>query len=114
MYYNASQVLRMQDQFVNPRANARERRPRRRSRKHLIAPLLLFFTLLLQLWVRVEIVERGYRLETLRESALKQDTSLRQLRLELAYVSRPKSLTDQAGQKLGLNPLCPQRVRRLE
>jgi hypothetical protein len=112
MYLNAAHVLRIHQQVIVPRAQVRSRRGRR-AWKHLLPPVLLFSALLLQLTIRIEIIERGYRLENLREQALKQDNHLRSERLELAFATRPKILTDEAKQRLHMLALCPQRVRQL-
>ena len=86
---------------------------RRRRVRNLIAPGLLFLTLLAQISIRVEIVEHGYRLEQLRESALKADASLRQLKLDLAVATRPADLTNAAQKTLGLYPVNPNHVRAM-
>ena len=84
------------------------------SRKSRYAmPLALFFVLLMQLWVRVNIISLGYELEALRASALKNDSELRRKRLELAYMTRPDLLRKRALSELGMVPLAPQRVRWL-
>ncbi|MFN8389296.1 MAG: hypothetical protein U0136_03295 [Bdellovibrionota bacterium] len=111
MYYNFSQVLTIDQQVSVPRARVRV--ARRRKKRHFVPPLILFCALLAQLVIRIEIIERGYRLESLREQALKLDNDLRSKRLELALVTRPKTLTDAATSRLGLSPLCPQRVRHI-
>src|SRR5262249_9132649 len=113
MHYNIAQALTLQQQFVVPKARVHAQRPRRKL-AHLLPPIFLFAALLLQLIIRIEITERGYTLESLREEALKADNELRTLRLQLALVTTPTRLTDVAEQKLGMNPLCPQRVRQIK
>ena len=76
-----------------------------------IVPLTLFVVLLLQLWVRVNIIQSGYELEALRSNALKNDAYLRHKRLELAYLARPDVLRKRAAIELKMVPLAPQRVR---
>lgn len=87
---------------------------RRRARWwQFVAPVSLFCTLLFQLSIRVSLIEHSYTLETLRERALKSDGRLRELRLEHALVTRPGSLREEAARRLGMEPLMPQRIRKL-
>lgn len=79
----------------------------------LVAGTLLFLALSLQLWIRVVTIEKGYQLELIREAALKNDGRLRQKRLELAYAARPNELSKLATAGLGMEPLPPQRVRKV-
>lgn len=82
-------------------------------RFRLIPGIFLFIVLALQLWVRISTIEKGYELEKLRETALKNDVRLRQLRLELAYTARPAELIKRANHELGFVALAPQRIRKL-
>lgn len=106
-------------QYVPPRVVARAktkrvRRPKYRRAKRLVLPFVLFALLTLQLWVRLCIIERGYQLEALRKAALENDESLRQRRLEYAYLSRPRTLVQQAREKLGMLEPTPQHIRKLD
>ena len=69
---------------------------------------------MLQLWVRVSIMEGGYGLERLRAEAVKSDALLRQLKFERALVTRPGTLTREAVQRLGFEPTMPVQIRKLE
>lgn len=90
------------------------RRARRVGASQLLPPCLLFLALLLQLGIRVVLIERAYRLETLRQEALAKDIELRTLRADVALVTRPKDVATQANERLGLKLLSPERVRRME
>jgi len=79
--------------------------------KRLIPPALLFATLLLQLSIRVQIIESGYEVERLRSSALKKDAELRRLRLELALATTPRLVSEAAEQRLHMGTVTPERVR---
>lgn len=102
-------------QTVITRAKARSHAVARpRSLRRLAAPTFLFLTLMLQLWVRVTIIEGGYDLERLRAEAVKSDALLRQLKFERALVTRPGSLTGEAARRLGFEPTMPAQIRKLE
>ena len=106
------QTMSIQRQFIAPRMKVRRKRRARRLR-FMLAPLLLFLTLLLQISVRVQIIERGYSREQLRADALRKDTELRQLKLDLALSTRPADLTRSAESRVGLKPVDPKLVRAL-
>lgn len=102
-------------QTVMIRAQARTHSVvRPRSLRRLVAPALLFFTLMLQLWIRVSIMEGGYDLERLRAQAVKSDVLLRQLKFERALVTRPGTLSGEARSRLGFEPTMPCQIRKLE
>lgn len=103
---------RLQSQVVQRRVTVRH--PRGLRTIQILPPCLLFLALLLQLGIRVMLIERAYRLETLRQQALAKDVELRTLRADVALVTRPKDLAQQAGSRLGLIQLSPERVRRIE
>ena len=113
MSQQIAQTLSIQKQFVAPRMRVIETGQKNRRLRNLIAPGLLFVTLLAQISIRVEIVEKGYQLEQLRESALKADSSLRQLKLDLAVATRPSDLTNSAQKSLDLLPVNPNHVRAM-
>ncbi len=79
----------------------------------LVMPVVLFLVLAVQLWLRVESISKGYEVEELRRVALRNDTELRELRLEYALLVRPGELAERARIKLGMTDLAPQRVRKL-
>ena len=74
---------------------------------------MLFCSLLLQLCIRIEIIEQGYNVERLRSVALKKDAELRRLKLDLAFATTPKLMTDAAEKRLEMNLLTPDRVRTM-
>lgn len=79
----------------------------------LLPGVFLFLVLVAQLSVRLQITEYSYELEQTRTEALRKDTQLRKLRLELAYVSRPQALRNEAEVRLGLVKTLPQQLRTL-
>ncbi len=112
----AMQSLRVEQAFLPSRARVGvhgERRKMSRKLARLIPPFVLFSTLLMQLSIRLAIIEHGYELETLREQALSVDTELRQQRLELAMTTRPKLIAERAEKRLGMNLVPAVRVRTL-
>ncbi len=80
----------------------------------LLPALFLFFSLLLQLVVRLEIVENGYLLESLRHQALQRDAKLRELQYELSSLTRPMMVEYRARHELEMKALSPQRIRRIK
>ena len=68
------QVRRRRAASVMPRS-----RHRSRMAMQLVAPMLLFLTLVFQLWVRVGILESGYMLESRRQEAVNKDAEVRRL-----------------------------------
>ena len=116
MSHQIVQTMTVRRQLVAPRIQvARPPRPRRirRRLRAMLAPFLLFITLLAQISVRVQLVERGYELEQLRSAALGKDTELRQLKLDLALATLPTDLTRSAESRVGLRPVDPQKVRAM-
>ncbi len=116
MSYPVVQSLKVEQAFLPPRARVGVHgKQRRRGRKlaRLVPPFILFCTLLMQLSIRLAIIEHGYELETLRGQALTADTELRQRRLELAMSTRPKQMADRAQNKLGMSLVPALRVRTL-
>lgn len=85
----------------------------RRSFAPCIAPTLLFAVLAVQLYARITIIKRGYELEVLRGTTLHNDVTLRQTRLEYAFLTGPANLSTVARQRLEMTPLTPQRMRTL-
>lgn len=106
----AAQISSLGNQVVIPRSLARVRSLKHRQ---IIPAVLLFIALAAQLWVRITIIEKGYSLEKLRETALENDIRLRQLRLDYAYLTRPMVLTERAKKELRMESLVPQRIRRM-
>ena len=82
-------------------------------RAGILPAIVLAIVLVLQLWVRLESIHAGYRLEGLRSQALKNDARLRELRFELAALSSPVAVETEAKSRLGFVSPAPQNVRRL-
>jgi hypothetical protein len=103
---------------INYRSNQYSRtRVRSASRKglirHYLLALVLFLTLIFQLSVRLQVTNLNYEIEQLRIEALRNDDKLRKLGLDYAYLTSPKVLSEMAEEKLGMESIAPQRVRRL-
>lgn len=109
---SVAEALWFRNQYTQPRAALR-RLNAPVTLRQLIAPLFLFSVLVLQLWARVSIIERGYTLEELRKTTLINDVALRQKRLEYAYITRPAHVGSEAKAKLGMTTLPPQRIRTI-
>ena len=91
----------------------RSSRTRRRVLiRHFVAPCILFVALAAQLYVRMSIVERGYELEQLRSHVVMQDTKLRAIELDFAFLTRPQMLTTRAARTLRMMQPSPVQVRR--
>lgn len=99
--------------FFRQDAIAQETKKSKVQLRDLAAPLFLFFTLLLQIWFRVEIVSKGYELQVQREKALRQDSELRQLNLDLAVLTHSKNLGEEAA-KLGLSAPVAKQIREIK
>src|SRR5262245_59107863 len=74
--------------------------PAKRVSLVYIAPVLLFAALSVQLFSRLTIIKRGYELEVLRASVLKNDVRLRQKRLEYAFLTSPSHMGTLAHDRL--------------
>lgn len=111
MIFNLAQVVHIREQVVLPRLNVTEVKTARSW--PVFPPLLLFLVLLFQLSIRLQIISQGYSLEQFRSQALSQDSELRELRLKLAFATRPKHVGEKAATALGMGPLYPQRVRQI-
>lgn len=98
------------EQFVSARREFAEGYSRLRV---FVPAVFLFCVLIAQLWVRVAIVTKGYELEQLRQSALQADAELRDLKLKLAYASRPAEVAERAKAGLGMEQLERQATRRI-
>lgn len=115
----AAEIDLLHEQFVQPRRLAKPKRGRAKENKklrmrHFFAPMLLFVVLVIQLSVRICILEKGYRLEELRRETLQNDAHLRQRRLDYAFMSRPTNLARSAERRLGMTNLTPQQIRKLD
>lgn len=80
---------------------------------HAAPPLCVFFCLLLQIWIRIEIIRAGYRLEELRTMVLKNDVLKRELSFQYASAASPALIAEQAKKHLALEAIPPQRMRKL-
>lgn len=66
-----------------------------------------------QVWVRLLFIEFGYRLEELRNTALKNDALVRDERVEYALMIQPEHLSRSAEERLGMKKITPQQVRKI-
>lgn len=73
----------------------------------------LFLILLGKLYVRVSIIDASYQIENVRNELLVEDAKLRELRVKKAMVMSPKELSALAYNKLEMNPILPQQIRRI-
>ncbi|MCB0360131.1 MAG: hypothetical protein KDD44_10855 [Bdellovibrionales bacterium] len=73
----------------------------------------LFCCLLVQLGIRLSIIERGYEHEQLRAETLRLDNQLRAIDAKLAVASRTSRVRHVALQRLGLEAVPPERLRTL-
>lgn len=111
IYTSSLQYSSLSDQQISSPRKVRV--PRRKEFVwKFLPPLFLFFALLVQLIIRVEILKVGYDLASLKNNALEGDSSLRELKMQFAVVSRPEVLERQA-LKIGLKQIHPQQVRVL-
>ena len=110
MATSAAQMNSLTHQMV---ATRYARAASRTDKKMLYPPLFLFIGLVLQLWVRISTIDRGFEIEQLRKAALENDTRLRNLRLEYALATSPAALTEYAETKLSMVTLPPQRMRKV-
>ena len=98
-------VVRREDGRRAPQAirrSIRERQSRMAFAIHFVPALLLFLTLVFQLWIRVGIIEASYALESTRQSAVNKDAEVRKLRSDLAVLTSPRILAERAKKELGM------------
>jgi cell division protein FtsL len=102
---------------VRPRPDRRRSRPddaRRRRRSHvgyaLIAAAVLVACGLAHVWVRLQVTEFGYELNTTREIIARLEQEQRELETELAMLTAPQRLTEEARRRLRLSEPKPGQV----
>lgn len=99
-------------ELTKRRAPSRTKNLKRRFFFRRILPFaLLFISLLFQLFVRIQIIQTGYRVHNERARALELDRELRELRSQLAFATSPKQLLARAEKELGLTVTPPQRLK---
>lgn len=79
----------------------------------IVPAALLVLVLSVELWVRIESLNTGYRLERLRTEALRNDALLRELTYENATLSSPIRTLERATKELGMLRTAPHQLRRL-
>lgn len=78
--------------------------------KSLLAILGLIGILLVFVWVRVDIVRVGYRVEQLKAQKLVLQREQDELRVRVSAVTAPDRLAKAATEKLGMSPPQPGQV----
>lgn len=105
---------KIQRSFVRPGSSeSRSSAPERSLMLNLLPPMALFLTLVFHLWVRVELIETGYRIENLRQLAVNRDAEVRRLGSELAMLTTPRILSTRAKKELGMTLPTAVSVRKI-
>jgi len=68
----------------------------------LFSALFLFTALLVQLVVRIEVTQKTYSIEKVRQNALQNDMELRDLKLNYAWLTSPGQIARRASETLGM------------
>lgn len=101
--------------FSQPRAQLVRRPsvPIRRQVGPLCCASILFVALVLQLSIRIAIIQYSYTIEGLRQNNLDQDREIRQLRLTYETMLTPSTLRQRATDELGMIQIKPQQIRHV-
>ena len=97
----------LEQQSIEPRL-----RPMLLRMRYLLPALLVVLATGTELWVRIETLHAGYRLEELRSVVLKNDAHLRDLKSTYARLASPQAV-EQRAKALGLGRTAPQQIRRM-
>ena len=82
-------------------------------RMQIIAGSCLLLALLGKVWVKIEATEVGYQLAKEQRQTVELDMQRRELELQRSILLRPDQLRAAAASRLKLQPLNPQRARRI-
>jgi len=82
-------------------------------RMQVLAGSCLLIALLAKVWVKIEATEVGYQLAKEQRQTVELDMQRRELELQKSILLRPDQLRAAASARLGLQPLNPQRARRM-
>jgi hypothetical protein len=74
---------------------------------------LVFVLLLIKLFIRLEILEMSYQIESTRNEIISQDSLYRELKARRAIEANPRTLMKEAERKLGLTRTMPQQIRKM-
>jgi hypothetical protein len=74
---------------------------------------LVFVLLLVKLFIRLEILEMSYQIESTRNEILSEDSLYRELKARRAIEANPRTLIKEAERKLGLTRTMPQQIRKI-
>ncbi|MCH9650584.1 MAG: cell division protein FtsL [Deltaproteobacteria bacterium] len=82
----------------------RDRRRRRELLAILIAAAPVGLALLAYSWTHLQVLEAGYRIDSLRRELHATGQSERHLRLEVARLANPRMIEKRATEELGMEP----------
>lgn len=80
----------------------------------IAAAILLLAAIAGKVWMRIEATEYGYRLAKARQQTIELDMERRELELQLSVLRRPDNLAKSAKKRLGLQPIDPKQVWKVE
>lgn len=73
----------------------------------------VFVLLLGKLFIRLEIMEKSYQVESVRNELLSEDAAYRELKAKKAMKANPRGLIKDSGSRLGLYATTPGQLRRV-
>lgn len=82
-------------------------------RLQIIAAALLLLVLIGKVWIKIETTNLGYQLAEQRQKTVEYDMQRRELSLKLSVLMRPDNLALAAQERLNLEPLDPERARKI-
>lgn len=75
--------------------------------------VLALLMLAVKVWIKIEIIDLGYKLAQEQELAIEYDMLRRDLDLQRSILLRPDNLAQMAHDRLGLEALDPKQARKL-
>jgi cell division protein FtsL len=83
---------------------------RRLGRQLGLGALVVLMIALCLVWVRLQVVNRGYEISTARQLERRLEQEQRELRIEAATLTSPRRLEEVARTRLGMGPPAPGQI----
>ena len=111
----------MKTRYLEPRpvhnvylVRERDRQRRRELLQIVVVALPLALALLAYIWLNVEVLDSGYRIDAADRQLRTLEQEERRLKLEAAALAHPAALERRAADELGLAPPRPEQLLYLE